>query len=214
MDWGFLPSNRASMPMTTRTSFLEQIQSGNENAWREFYTRYAGMINHIGQQRNLTADECDDLMVDVMVIFWKKVAAFIYDPERGRFRNYLSKITDYAAMKIFRRNRNEDLVLSGSGDDIEYPNDVDSVYMAEWQAFILERALEDLKNSVDTDSYQVFYMSVVQKRPVKEVSAITRKTSNNIYVIRSRCLKKLKELIAGYRQCEESELMRHSTRKS
>jgi DNA-binding LytR/AlgR family response regulator len=122
--------------------------------------------------------------------------------------------TDYAAMKIFRRNRNEDLVLAGSGDDLEYTNDVDSVYMAEWQAFILERALEDLKNSVDTDSYQVFYMSVVQKRPVKDIAAITRKTSNNIYVIRSRCLKKLKELIAGYRQCEESELMRHSTRKS
>ena len=214
MDWGFLPSNRASMPMTTRTSFLEQIKSGNENAWREFYTRYAGMISHIGQQRNLTAEECDDLMVEVMVIFWNKVAAYIHNPARGRFRSYLSRITDNAAKKIFRSNRKEELVFSAAGGELEYPNDVDSVYMAEWQAFILERALEDLKGSVDTESYQVFYMSVVQKRPVKEVSAITRKTANNIYVIRSRCLKKLKELISRYRQCEESELMRHSSRKN
>lgn len=214
MDWGFVPSNRSTMPMTTRTSFLQGIQDGSDSAWHDFYTRYAGMISHIGQQRNLTPEECDDLMVEVMVIFWKKISAFVYDPGRGRFRSYLSRITEFAAMKIFRRNRDEDLIFAGFGDDLEYPNDVDSVYMAEWQAFILERALEDLKDSVDTDSYQVFYMSVVQNRPTREIAAITRKTANNIYVIRSRCLRKLRSLIAQYRQCEEAELQRHSSKKS
>ena len=81
--------------------------------------------------------------------------------------------------------------------------------MAEWQAFILERALEDLKNHVDSDTYNVFYMSVVQNRPVEDIAKVTRKTPNNIYVIRSRCLQKLKQLIADYKR----EGYSHSLRK-
>ena len=85
--------------------------------------------------------------------------------------------------------------------------------MDEWHNFILEKAMDDLEQSVDTETYQIFCMSFLQHRPIAEISAITRKTANNIYVIRSRCLKKLKKLVSMYRQYEEEELAGHSTRK-
>ena len=196
-----------AMSLTTRTSFLHEIQSGDENAWQDFYRRYSAMIEDIGRKRQLTEEECHDLMIDVMVIFWKKVDEYLALSPRGRFRSYLAKLANYRALKIFS-NKHRDRLAAEDSAAVDYPADVDSAYMEEWRDFIWKRALEELQNSVDTDTYQVFYMNVVQKRPVEEIAAVTRKSRNNIYVIRFRCLKKLKKLIARYRQCDEAELIR------
>lgn len=199
-----------NISFTTHSSFLERIRNGSENAWNEFYRKYAGMIYNIGQKRHLSPEECDDLMIDVMVIFWKKIDDFIYDRERGKFRSYLNKIASFAALKIFSRRDKQHNELRSS---VDYPADINSEYMDEWHNFILEKAMDDLEQSVDTETYQIFCMSFLQHRPIAEISAITRKTANNIYVIRSRCLKKLKKLVSMYRQYEEEELAGHSTRK-
>ena len=169
--------------LTTKTSLLQEIQSGSESAWHEFYSRYAAMISKVGEKRNLTAEECDDLMIDVMVIFWKKVDAYLADPQRGRFRKYLTRIASVAAAKIFRKNHPATPLPP---EEPDYPPDIDTFYMEEWRNYILKRALEDLKESIDSDTYNVFYMSVVQHRPVEDIAKVSRKTPNNIYVIRSR----------------------------
>ena len=192
--------------LTTSSTLLHEIQLGSENAWHDFYSRYADMISRVGEKRHLTAEECDDLMIDVMVIFWKKVDSFLADPNRGKFRTYLTAVAAKAAEKIFRKNRQQ----PPPAVEDDYPDDIDVYYMEEWRNFIFKQALEELQEAVDTDTYNVFYMSVVQKRPVEDIAKVTRKTPNNIYVIRSRCTKKLKQLIANYRQREESELIRHS----
>ena len=202
-------SQSGTFSLTTKSSLLREIQTGSESAWHEFYGRYAAMISRIGEKRQLTAEECDDLMIDVMVIFWKKVDSYLSEPQQpGAFRKYLGKLANNVAERIFRKNRQTPPPPMPPDDD--YPDGIDELYMEEWRNFIFTKALEDLQLAVDTDTYNVFYMSVVQKRPVEDIVKVTRKTPNNIYVIRCRCLKKLKQLIAHYRQCEEAELSRHS----
>ena len=197
---------------TTDSSFLNRVKSGDENAWSDFYNKYSGMIRSIGQKHFLTPEECDDLTVEVMTIFWKKMEEFIYDRSRGMFRSYLGRITNYCAMKIFAIRRKHLSVLRNNTAD--YPDDVDTRIMDEWRDFLFNKAMEELKESVDTETYQVFYMSFIQHCPVDEISAITRKTSNNIYVIRSRCLAKLTALIKQYRQFESELSGSHSHKKS
>ena len=80
---------RGTLSYTTHSSFLQKISSGNEEAWGEFYRKYVGMVRTVGRKRRLTPDECDDLMVSVMLIFWKKLDTFVYDRQRGKFRSYL-----------------------------------------------------------------------------------------------------------------------------
>jgi RNA polymerase sigma factor (sigma-70 family) len=188
----------------TRSSFIKQIKSGNEEAWMNFYSKYVGMIHSIGRKHNLTKEECDDLMVEVMLIFWKKLDNFFYDRSKGRFRSFLSRISDIAAIKIYKKSRRQ--YQTDEIQDLEYPAEVDEKYMQEYQDFLLDKALEDLKELVDTETYEVFYMSVFQSRPVNEIALVTRKSPGNIYAIRHRCLKKLKELINFYRQYEENNL--------
>lgn len=200
--------SRKSLSYSTHSSFLREIKTGSEAAWYEFYRKYAGMIRYIGQKRKLTPEECDDLMVEVMVIFWKRIDNFIYDHNKGKFRSYLGKITDSAAFRIFKKNRSGDVPLETA--ELDYPDEIDKNYMAEWRDFVLEKALEELKNQIDTEVYQIFYMSFFQKRPAADIAAISGKSVSNIYAIKSRCLKKLKELVASYRQNEEAVLASHS----
>ena len=194
--------SRAFCTFSTRSSFLRRVRSGNEAAWFEFHDRYVRMVRHIGAQRGLSAPECDELMVDVMLIFWKKMESFFYDPRRGRFRSYLAAIADLAARKVLRNNRKKsELPLS-----FDYPADVDVSEMEEWRNHLLKTALAELRESVDTVTYEAFYMLAVQGRPVEEVSAVTRKSANTLYGIRFRCIRKLKRIIGGYRQLEDGAL--------
>lgn len=203
-------SSVRNMSYTTRSSFLERVKLGDEKAWFEFYKKYVGMIRYVGTVRGLSPSECDDLMVEVMVIFWKKMNSFVYDRSKGKFRSYLGQIADFASLKILRKKRQNNNVCNCITAD--YPEDVDRNVMDEWHDFLINKAMEELKNVVDTETYQVFYMSFFQKRSIEEISAITRKTPNNIYVIRSRCIKKLKNFIACYRLMDEDMLLRHSKR--
>ena len=95
-------------------------------------------------------------------------------------------------------------------DNLEYPPEIDQIYMDEWRDFVLQKALEDLQSVIDTETYQVFYMLFVQERPVSEISLVTRKTPNNIYVIRSRCIKKLTAIIENYRKFGEASSSRNA----
>lgn len=170
------------------------------------------MIWDIGKKRNLSPEDCDDLMVEVMTIFWQKIDTFFYDRERGKFRSYLSKIANLSAFRIF--NRNHKNAESSATVSEEYPAEVDAIFMKEWQDFLMQTAMDEVKESVDTEIWQAFYMSTIQNRPVEEVAEITRKSPNNIYVIRSRILKKLRELIASYKEVAENELTGNSARNN
>ncbi|MBR2426704.1 MAG: sigma-70 family RNA polymerase sigma factor [Lentisphaeria bacterium] len=204
----FKISNKKAFAYTTDSSLLRHVQAGNDIAWDTFYQKYSGMIYSIGQQRQLTAEECDDLMINVMTIFWQKMDDFIYDRNKGKFRSYLGKIANYCAIQLFTRRREMHTVPFEHNAD--YPAEVDDILMEEWKDYLLSKALEVLRNELDTEIYQVFYMSFIQKCPVEEIAAVTRKTPNNIYVIRTRCLAKLGKLIRKFRQLDEEMLSRHS----
>lgn len=186
---------------STHSSFLNRIRSGDETAWFEFHEKYVRMIRYIGVQRGLTPAECDDLMIEVMVTFWKKMEQFVYDPEHGKFRSYLGTIASLLSLKILRDHRQDTAPLPA-----DYPAEVDTAEMEEWRAYFWEKALEELRENVDTVTYQAFHMLFVQGRSVEEVSAVTRKSPNTLYGIRHRCIRKLKSIIAEYRRFEDAAL--------
>ena len=198
---------------TTKSSFLERLRSNDEKSWQEFHTRYMNMIRYTGTKRGLTEEECQDLMIEVMVIFWNKMDEFIYDRSKGHFRSYLSRIADFVSLKAIRSKKQKLPPIPVPSN--EYPRDINAEYMEEWRIFLLEKALEELKTSVDTTTFQAFYMLVFQQKDIKEVSAVTRKSANTIYNIRFRCTKKLKEIIDHYRSIEEADLSSsHSHKKA
>ena len=193
---------RKNLSYTTDSSFLEKVCQGDEESWFKFYDKYNGMVRSIGASRGLSPAECEDLMTEIMVVFWRKMDEFFYDRKRGKFRSYLGCIVHFLSLKILRQKQRREKI--NEHVQMFYSDYLGQSELEEWQNFLIDQALEDLKNGVDTETFQVFYMSFVQKRSVADISEITGKTANNMYVIRSRCLRKLKKQIAFYRRQEEN----------
>ena len=205
-------NRKKNLPYKTDSSLLRHVQDGDQTAWNDFYRKYSAMICSIGKKKHLSAEDCEDLKINVMTVFWKKMDEFIYDRNRGKFRNYLGKISEYCALQILSNQRR--YTALDAEPELEYPAEIDETIMQEYRDFLVEKALAVLREELDTEIYQVFYMSFVQRRPVEDICRITRKTANSVYVIRSRCLKKLRRIISSYRELEENELRRRSNKNA
>lgn len=182
------------MRYTTSKSMLDRIRDGDDDrAWAEFYEKYRGMIVAIGHRRGLTDSECDDLLQETLTVFWQRLDRFAYRPEKGKFRGYLSRMADRIAAKIRDRR------IVPAAPVPEYDSDIDVEMMRDWEIFVLEKALEDLKKRISTESFEAFYLSSVQNIPVSQVAKLTGKTPNNIYNLRFRCLAALREILREIR---------------
>ena len=153
-----------STPGTTNKALLQRVREGDEQAWNEFYCKYLNMIRKAGRRQGLSPEECQDLMTEVMVIFWRKMTDFIYTPEKGRFRSYLNRIADFVSLKMHRANRRH----AQAPEVGDYPEYVDTGCMNEWRDYLLEKALEDLRANVDTVTYMAFHLLTFQHRTVKD----------------------------------------------
>ena len=182
------------MRYTTSKSMLDRIRDGDDNrAWAEFYEKYRGMIAAVGRRRGLTETECDDLLQETLTVFWRRLDGFVYQPEKGKFRGYLSRMAGRIAVRI-RKQR-----IAPPDPMPEYDSDIDGRMMQDWESFVLEKALDELKQRVSTESFEAFHLSAVQNVPVRQVAEITGKTPNNIYNLRFRCLAALREILREIR---------------
>ena len=147
---------------TTRESHLKRLGKNEETAWNEFYTKYKAMIYAIGTARQLSSEECEDLMQEVAIICSRKLQNFVYDPERCRFRSFLFKITTNVAFNLLRKktkNQAEELK-----DDYSVVPELDIQFMQEYERFLLERSFLILKNSISSESYLAFDMLFRRKQ--------------------------------------------------
>lgn len=178
---------------TTRESHLKRLGENEEAAWNEFYTKYRAMIHAIGTARQLSNEECEDLMQEVALICSRKLQNFVYNPERCRFRSFLFKIATNVAFNLFRKktkNQAEELK-----DDYAAVPELDIKFMQEYERFLLERSFLILKNSISSESYLAFDMLFCQNMPVQEVVSRTGFSTSKLYTLKHRCLKKLQNII-------------------
>ena len=178
---------------TTRESHLKRLGLQEEAAWNEFYTKYRAMIYGIGAARDLTVDECEDLMQEVAAICCKKLQSFIYEPVKCRFRSFLFKVTENCAFNFLRRKSK--LVTEPLKEDYSDIPELDIKFMKEYENFLLERSFLVLKNSISSESFLAFDMLFCRKLPVKEVVAQTGISAGALYTLKHRCLKRLQEII-------------------
>lgn len=179
---------------TTRASHLIKLGQEDNQAWDEFYQKYRAMIYGIGIARNLSPNECEDLLQEVALICCKKLQTFVYNPDKCRFRSFLYKIAENVAFNLGRKQKkNATIQIS---EDYKSIPELDIKFMQEYEQFLLERSFLILKNSISSESYLAFDMLFRQELPIKEVVAQTGMSAGALYTLKHRCLKKLHLIIS------------------
>jgi len=67
--------------------------------------------------------------------------------------------------------------------------------MHEYEDFLLEQSLKILERTVESETFLIFELLVLENQPVPEIVRRTGKTPGAIYSVKHRCLKKLDAII-------------------
>lgn len=192
------------MAWTTRKSLIERILDGDEESWDAFYANYSRLVYAIGERSGLSADDCEDLVQEVMRTIFNNKDRFRYDPATGKFRTYLTGIVKHKVCDFYRKRdgriveMDEEFVLKAA----EHVSRLDEVCMEEWKNHLLNVALMELREKVDPGTFDAFQMYVLQERQPRDVAEALSISESAVYVYKNRCVRHLRAIIDRWRSLD------------
>jgi RNA polymerase sigma-70 factor, ECF subfamily len=92
-----------SMDPHKLVSLLNQIQDDNESALVELYDQYVNVVFSVSYQVLENKQDAEEVTQDVFLRIWNKSA--LYNPDKGRFVNWLLTMTRRIAIDYLRRKQ-------------------------------------------------------------------------------------------------------------
>lgn len=181
------------MGYTTKKSLLDAIQRGDEISWFDFYETYRPLIITRGRDFNLNSAELEELCQQVVIDIFKMGKKFKYDPEKGRFRDYLRRVISHNAIDLLRVRKKNGVPLDENMHEIYDPPQKN--WDEEWHRHILNQALAILRTQLELVTYQAFELYALKSLSPESVAKFLNIKVNMVYVAKSRALVKLKSII-------------------
>ena len=175
---------------TTRQTLLSKIKHGDPTSWEEFYATYRPLAFLHGRRFGMNHQECEDLLQQVMLQFFKGVDRFEYRKLLGRFRSYLNTVIHNTAVSICRKRKDP---LPAEEEPVS--DEIAKEMLAEWRRLLVNQALLELKNQVEPQTFEAFCLYGLQQRNAREVADYLKINIASVYTAKSRCTAILRELI-------------------
>jgi RNA polymerase sigma-70 factor (ECF subfamily) len=170
-------------------------------AWREFEDRYRDLLLGFCQRRGLQRADSEDVVQTVFTSLVQTLPTFVYDRQRGRFRDYLYRSTRIAISAwAARPNRAWAALSSSTGalrpDQDSEPGVADAAWEQEWVAHHYRLAMATVRRSFDTVSIQIFDRSVAGAKVV-DLAREFDMSEAAVHKVRQRIRDRMEELIAA-----------------
>ncbi len=197
-----------SSPIDTRASLLLRLPNARDAAaWDEVIAMYAPLVYRLGRRKGLQPTDADDLVQEVLVAVARSVEQWLEKPDRGRFRAWLFRIARNTAINFLTRPKHRPLGAGGSKlantlAQCEAPEDASDEIDIEYRREVFRWASRQLRETVTEKTWQAFWQTTMDDRPIAEVAQEFDMTVGSIYIARSRVMARLRELV---RQFEETE---------
>ena len=184
------------MPYTTSHTLLQKLRSGDELAWYRFREFYKPLIAIRGNDLGLTPTENDALIQDVLLACHRENVLTNFDLARGRFRDYLRTVITRVAQRLLAARAPEPPLPTEEEWSAAAEDELAARWETECQEFIREKALEELRDTLDAKTYLAFELHALNEMPAPEVAKILELTPNQVYIIRTRTAEKLRQIVA------------------
>ena len=190
----------SSDPQRTRPSLLLRIRDAQDGAaWDQFVEIYTPLIFAFCRKRDLQEADAADVCQEVMRTVARSAERFQYDPQRGKFRNWLFTVVRSKLNNFFAgRQRQPDPASATSLQQLAdvQPTALDqSDWDAEYHRQIFHWAAERIRGEFQEKSWRAFWQTTVEQRDGKEVAESTGLSIGAVYVAKSRVLSRLKQEI-------------------
>ena len=190
---------------TTQATLLERLRDGDAvMAWEEFFQRYWRLIFLAARERGCREHTAEEIVQEVMLSVFRQRDVFRYDPQRGRFRDWLRTVVRNTVAE-HRRGPSQRVRAHGGDSQDQLPEPAgetppDAAWEAAFEEAMLAALLDCVRREVTPETYQAFELLALDELSGRQVARITGLTRNAVYLARKRVLKRLQELGASYRE--------------
>jgi RNA polymerase sigma-70 factor (ECF subfamily) len=180
----------------TRPSLLMRLRDLQDaDSWQLFVVTYEPLIRAYCRRKGLQEADAADVCQDVLAQVSQSLRTFEYQPERGRFRNWLLTVTrQKLARFLHRQNR----TIRGTGEaplDQAVDASPDAAWTDEFNIRVLRVCLERIEAEFEPVTWQAFQRVWLDVQPAAEVARLLNLPVANVYAAKSRVLKRLRQEI-------------------
>ena len=184
----------------TRQTLLIKIRDQYDDAaWEEFISFYRPYIYRVVQNlQNINATDREDIIQEVMLIAWKKLPEFSYSPEKGRFRSWLSTVTQRTAYAHWnKRQKGEYFDGAVKADELSagLSPEVEKICQDEWEQHVADTAWANIVDKFEPQILKAF-QKLASGEKGEDVARELGLSQNSVYVYKKRVMAALQKEIA------------------
>jgi RNA polymerase sigma factor (sigma-70 family) len=191
----------------TRASLLIRLKDrADDEAWTEFTEIYRPVIYRLACRKGLQHADADDLVQQVLVAVARVIDRWEIDPQRARFRTWLSRVATNAVINALTRGSPD----RGSGDSglndflDARPDAADGpaseLVRVEHRREVFRWAARQIQPEFHPATWDAFWLTAVDGREIEEVARQLNRSRGSVYAARSRVMRRLKEKVQEWQE--------------
>jgi len=180
----------------TRPSLLMRLRDPQDaESWNTFVSIYGPLILQYARHRGLQHADAADVAQDVLAQVARAIRDFTYQPERGRFRDWLGTVVRHCVHRFLKRQIKRPHAAGGTDDTlVDMPAvDGDDDWTAAFHARVLHAALERVRPHFEATTWEAFRLAWLEQRSAADTARAVGVPIDAVYVAKSRVLKRLRE---------------------
>ncbi len=191
----------------TRPSLLVRVRNVlDESAWRQFVHMYAPLIHRFLRRCQLQDADAEDVAQEVFRTVAQSIRQFEYDPQRGRFRDWLYKVARSRLADHLACQKRQVKPKGGPDGDSRLEQwalseeDLADDWENEYMRHVFRWAVERIRNEFRESTWRAFWQTSVDGTPAKIVADRLGMSVGAVYIARSRVIARTKTEIERFEQ--------------
>ena len=180
---------------TTRLTLLDRLGNPQDKeAWDEFVALYGPCIFNFARRRLPQEEDAADVLQDVL----SAVLRGKYERPKGRFQKWLLTIILNEIRDFYSARARHSEVLGASAEALrlqEEPADAGEEWEKERRRHLFHAAANRVRGRANPAHWSVFVGTALEDKTGQEIARKLNVSVSNVYAIKSRILKEIKQEI-------------------
>ena len=209
---------RWEMGTQTMLDRLRNTGTARDIALELFQSKYRYLIFAIASEYGLSDTEADELLSIVLREVWQHTVAEHYQDQRKPFRAFLRTVIKRRALDLIRKRKTWQVSLEDSyqqQDEDEDEDDFNLEHLPDADAEnpfrlvemqfdrmyyrnLILYGLKELRKRINEETYQIFDLAMIQRRPSKDVADFFDVTVNYVNKVKRDNCERLRQMLQEF----------------